>query len=34
MQLEHLALTVAEDPEWEGAYHWVLPRAAGEADRK
>ncbi|WP_354344190.1 hypothetical protein [Variovorax boronicumulans] len=32
MQLEHLALTVVEDPEWEGAYHWVLLRAAGVAD--
>jgi hypothetical protein len=32
MQLEHLALTVVEDPEWDGAYHWILLRAAGEAD--
>ncbi|MDR6890757.1 hypothetical protein J2X67_005303 [Variovorax sp. 3319] len=33
MQLSHLALTVIEDPEWDGAYHWVLLRAAGGGDQ-
>ena len=33
MQLSHFALTVVEDSEWDGAYHWVLLRAEGETHR-
>lgn len=32
MKLSHLALTVLEDPEREGAYHWHLLRPVAGAD--
>ncbi|VTU36152.1 hypothetical protein [Variovorax sp. PBL-E5] len=31
--LSHLALTVIEDPDHEGAYHWLLLQATGDGDR-
>ncbi|MGJ7491272.1 hypothetical protein [Variovorax sp. ZT4R33] len=31
MKLSHLALTVIEDPEREGAYHWLLLRPVAGA---
>lgn len=31
MKLSHLALTVIEDPEREGAYHWLLLQSVGAA---
>lgn len=33
MKLSHLALTVIEDPDHDGTYHWLLLRATGDADR-
>ena len=30
MRLSHLALTVIEDPDREGAYHWLLLEAHGD----
>ena len=30
MRLSHLALTVIEDPDHEGAYHWLLLEAHGD----
>ena len=30
MRLSHLALTVMEDPDHEGAYHWLLLEAQGD----
>lgn len=33
MKLSHLALTVIEDPDHDGGYHWLLLRATGDADR-
>lgn len=30
MQLPHLALTVIEDPEHGGAYHWLLLQSADD----
>lgn len=33
MKLTHLALTVIEDPDHDGAFHWLLLQAMGDADR-
>jgi hypothetical protein len=33
MKLSHLALTVIEDPDHEGHYHWLLLRAVGDEDQ-
>lgn len=33
MKLSHLALTVIEDPDNDGRYHWLLLLASGDADR-
>lgn len=32
MRLSHLALTVIEDPDHEGAYHWLLLQPAGDGE--
>lgn len=32
MKLPHLALTVIEDPDHEGRFHWLLLRGTGNAD--
>ncbi len=33
MKLSHLALTVIEDPDHDGQYHWLLLQATGDADQ-
>ena len=33
MKLSHLALTVIEDQDHEGGYHWLLLQPTGDADR-
>lgn len=33
MKLPHLALTVIEDPDHDGRFHWLLLRGTGEPDR-
>jgi hypothetical protein len=33
MKFPHLALTVIEDPDHEGRFHWVLLRDTGDQDR-
>ena len=33
MKLAHLALTVIEDPDQEGSYHWLLLQPTGDGDR-
>jgi hypothetical protein len=33
MKLPHLALTVIEDPDNDGQFHWLLLRGTGDADR-
>jgi hypothetical protein len=33
MKLPHLALTVIEDPDNDGHYHWLLLSATGDANR-
>lgn len=33
MKLPHLALTVIEDPDHAGQYHWLLLQSTGDADR-
>ena len=32
MRLSHLALTVMEDPDRNGAYHWLLLESQGDDD--
>jgi hypothetical protein len=32
MKLPHLALTVIEDPDHDGRFHWLLLRGTGNAD--
>ncbi|MDM0110001.1 hypothetical protein QTH97_34195 [Variovorax sp. J22R24] len=32
MKISHVALTVIEDPNREGQYHWLLLQATGDAD--
>lgn len=32
MELSRLALTVSEDPDHDGEYHWLLIQATGDAD--
>ena len=32
MKFAHLALTVIEDPDHEGRYHWLLLKTTGSAD--
>lgn len=33
MKLPHLALTVIEDPDQDGRFHWLLLRGTGDVDQ-
>ncbi|MDP9897402.1 hypothetical protein J2W32_006533 [Variovorax boronicumulans] len=33
MKLPHLSLTVIEDPDHDGRFHWLLLASTGDADR-